>query len=316
MTLIKSLSLFIIIFFINNFLIKNIIPYLGKIFLDIPNSRSSHNSEKLKGGGIFFVSTSLIVCIIEVYLNGINELSIAIFVCSLMAIIGLLDDLIDVSAYKRYLFQILISATIIFINQSYVSLSLPLTLLLIIFGTAIINITNFMDGIDGLVAGCFIVLLIFKLINSFNYQIIALISSILVFLKWNWYPSKLFMGDCGSNFIGSFIFYLFLSTKSKLIDPEILLIMLPLLLDSSTCILRRLLNKENIFKAHKKHLYQRLHQNGISHSNISTIYISFCLLNLFSVVLSYQNLFIFMILLQISVGYYLDKYFAVRFNKA
>ena len=50
-------------------------------------------------------------------------------------------------------------------------------------------------------------------------------------------------------------------------------------MDTSSCLIRRLLNKENIFKAHSKHLYQRLYKGGLSHSKVSLIYIGSTLVN-------------------------------------
>ena len=138
---------------------------------------------------------------------------------------------------------------------------------------------NFIDGLDGILIGCSIPILIFSQINFPNIQIITAIASMIAFLKWNWDPSKIFMGDCGSNYLGGLIFFCILNKGEYLIDFKTIFIILPILLDCSWCIIRRFLNKENIFIAHKKHLYQRLNQNGMSHSNVSLIYIILCLSN-------------------------------------
>ncbi len=308
--------IFLVTILITNFLIKNITPFMGGIFLDIPNSRSSHKEKKLKSGGLFFVLIALFSSLMEVILNGLNELSIAILLCSIMALVGLIDDLISLKSTKRYVFQLLISTLLVLNTNSFVDYSLLEIIFLIIFGTAIINFTNFMDGIDGLISGCFLVLLIFYFCTNFNYQILIILSSIFAFLKWNWQPAKIFMGDCGSNFIGSFIFYILLIEKSNIIDFDMFFIFLPLFLDSFLCVLRRLINKENIFQAHNKHLYQRLYQSGLSHSKVSLIYIIICTLNGFSLYLNSNEVILLLILLQIILGFYLDKYIAVKFIKS
>ena len=194
-------------------------------------------------------------------------------------------------------------------DQNYIVL-----IALIFLGTVIINFINFIDGIDGLLIGCSIPILIFSQISFLNIQIITAIASIFAFLKWNWDPSKIFMGDCGSNYLGGLIFFLMLNKGEYLVNFKIIFITLPILLDCSWCILRRFLNNENIFIAHKKHLYQRLHQAGISHSNVSLIYIMLCLANFIISFQSNLNFFIVISIIEILFFFYLDKYFAKEFN--
>ena len=71
-------------------------------------------------------------------------------------------------------------------------------LLLLIIGTSIINFMNFMDGIDGLVCGCMIV--IFSFMNIEIHYLLPIIGTLIGFLFFNWEPSKVFMGDTGSLF--------------------------------------------------------------------------------------------------------------------
>ena len=135
----------------------------------------------------------------------------------------------------------------------------------------------------------------------------------LVFLKWNWDPSKIFMGDCGSYYLGGLIFFCILSKDEYFIDFKSMFIILPILLDCSWCILRRFINKENIFIAHNKHLYQRLNQQGISHKNVSLIYIILCLVNLLISLQNNLNIFILMSFIEFLIFIYLDKSFAKKF---
>ena len=307
---------FILIFLLTNLLIKYSIPLMGNIFKEIPNKRSSHKETKLKGGGIFFILMVLISNIIFIIFQGQSEISQIIIFCTLLSLIGLADDLISLSSKIRYsihlIFSFLIVNTVhpfLITDQNYIVL-----LALIFFGTVIINFINFIDGIDGLLIGCSIPILIFSQINLFNFQILTAIASMLAFLKWNWDPSKIFMGDCGSNYLGGLIFYLMLSKGEYLIDFKTIFITYPILLDCSLSIIRRFINKENIFNAHNKHIYQRLHQAGITHGNISIIYIILCLANFLITFQNNLNIFIFIALFEFLFLIYLDKNFAKRFN--
>ena len=306
---------FFLIVFFTNFLIKYSIPLMGNIFKEIPNERSSHKKTKLKSGGIFFILMVLISNLIFVFFKGSSEISQIIFICSLLSLIGLADDLFFLSSKIRYLIQIIFSFFIVntvhpflLLDQNYITL-----IALIFLGTVIINFINFIDGLDGILIGCSIPILIFTQINFPNIQIITAIASMIAFLKWNWDPSKIFMGDCGSNYLGSLIFFCILNKGEYLIDFKTIFIILPILLDCSWCIIRRFLNKENIFIAHKKHLYQRLNQNGISHSNVSLIYIILCLANLLISFQNNLNIFIFLSVLEILFLIYLDKTYAKKF---
>ena len=306
---------FIFICFFTNFLIKYSIPLMGKIFKEIPNERSSHKKTKLKSGGIFFILIILISNIIFITFKGSSEISQIIFICSLLSLIGLADDLFYLSSKIRYFLHIIFSFLIVntvhpflVFDQNYIVL-----IALIFLGTLIINFINFIDGIDGLLIGCSIPILIFNQINSFNIQIITAIAGMLAFLKWNWTPSKIFMGDCGSNYLGGLIFFCILSKGEYLIDFKIIFITLPILLDCSMCIVKRFLNKENIFIAHKKHLYQRLHQGGMSHGNVSFIYIILCLANFLICFQNNLNIFICLVFLELLFFIYLDKSFAKKF---
>ena len=122
------------------------------------------------------------------------------------------------------------------------------------------------------------------------------------------------MGDCGSNFLGALIFYLILSNDQNLIDFKTVFIILPIFVDCIWCIFRRFLNKENIFIAHKKHLYQRLHQSNISHANVALIYILICFTNFIFSFQSNLYLFISISIIEILFLIYLDKFIAKKFN--
>ena len=314
------MNIFLIFSFISsicltNFAILKLTPWMKGAFLDIPNSRSSHIKTKPKSGGLFFIFFILLTNLFVNFIYGLNTLSVAIYLATLISIIGLIDDLILLPANIRYVFQYIFSTLLVFISSEFFFTfsNFKIILFLSFTGTAIINLFNFMDGIDGLLIGCSIVVIVFSLLNTFDFQILILLGSLIAFTKWNWEPSKIFMGDCGSYFLGSLTFFLILRDENSYLDYKILCIIAPLIMDTSSCLIRRLLNKENIFKAHSKHLYQRLYKGGLSHSKVSLIYIGSTLVNATLIHFAQTNILICFLFLELICGIYLDKFKAEKF---
>ena len=293
--------------------IKILIPFFEKKLNAKPSLRGMHTITKPTGGGICFALVISILSFIRGFYLPIISLP--------LSFISLLDDKYNLNKLARFFFQI---CFIVFVynylslkNNLFVNISNPYMNLLIIFtcifiGTAIINFINFMDGIDGLVSGCLLTIFLIVTIKG-NHNFWISIGSIMGFIIFNWYPSKLFMGDAGSIFLGSIVVSVGLSQDNLLELSKFILLFSPLFLDSSICILRRLKNKQNIFKAHKLHLYQRLVSNGFKHSTISLIYIgatlftglTYLFLNLYFQLLS--------VLFIVILGIYIDKRYAVKF---
>ena len=288
-----------------------LIPFLSKKFLVYPNERSSHMKPIPSGGGISFV---LVSCFVSSFL-GITFPLLALP----LSIVGFLDDLFGISAIIRYFFQ-LFTVILILLNSSllskyFVSLNqfeyIAFFIFLIIFGTAIINFINFMDGLDGfLVSNIFI---IFTASNILFNQSLYLISGPLVgFAILNWQPAKVFMGDVGSTFLGAMYFYILVNTQSINNSFLILSMGFPLISDAFICILRRFSAGQNIFKAHKLHLYQRLYQAGLSHKKVSCIYAILTLIIAILISIDFQYLPL-VLCSYLIIGFYLDRKIAIKF---
>ena len=130
------------------------------------------------------------------------------------------------------------------------SVLLLVVFLLIITVTAVINFTNFMDGLDGLVAGCLTVAIsAVALTLAAPWATWALVGSLFGFLLWNWSPSKVFMGDVGSTFLGAVFSGLVLHATSWTDSLCFLLIATPFLADACLCVLRRLLSGQRVSQA-------------------------------------------------------------------
>ena len=308
MLIAKELILYI---FTSIFLFKIFNKYISKLIVDKPVYRSSHFGNIPTSAGIIF----LLIHVIYVLLN--RKYSLLILVP--IGILGFLDDLFNLKQAYRLFFQTINIFFISFLLLNFnifadFQLSKGIILLIFLFlGLIFINCINFMDGMDGLVASnIFLISLNNSLTN--NFDLIAIPSVLFVFLFYNWSPAKLFMGDSGSTFLGLLLFYIAFSKNAINTSLIVLLTAAPLLMDSLICILRRILNNENIFSPHKKHLYQRLHQNGMKHQKVSFIYA--CSTSILLIFSHTNNLIIMtgLTLIIFIFGIYLEKYYAKPFK--
>ncbi len=273
------LGYFLLGSFSSLFILKNGIKFFEKFFLDNPNKRSLHIKPVPSAGGIsFIVPLILYDFIFSFFKNFEGSFSLSLL-CIPLIFISLLDDLIKVSPKYRYLFQLLTSFLVLRFSNINLFLLSPIfnifiLFFLIIFITAVINFTNFMDGSDGLVAGCMFVL--FLIINyklNSNISIIILLGSLVTFIYWNWNPAKIFMGDIGSTFLGVYLAANILQFNDVKEIIGLLLIASPFFGDALITLFRRFITRQNIFKAHRQHLYQRLYLGKLSKNQVAIIYI-------------------------------------------
>lgn len=297
--------------FLTYFLTYLILPFLKKFFLIEPNKRSSHFIAKPTAGGIVFVFL--------ISLTGYLNNHLIPMICLPLSIVGLIDDKYDLNPNLRLTAQII---TIIFlINESPLNNLLLnsydfIIYLIILFGlfffsVALINFINFVDGLDGLLAGCMVLILsassIYLNLNFWTY-----VSCLVGFLILNWYPSKLFMGDVGSTFLGSLFLGIILINTENFEDAfKILLLASPLLGDALISVIRRLLSGKSIVIPHKSFYFQRLNQGKLSHQQVSIIYISATLL--ICLCLLFGNLYwmISSIILEFIILLFLEKKYAI-----
>lgn len=300
----------IIFYFLFSFFILFFsIDQLKRHFADIPNKRSSHKLIKPKSGGFIFVLNSLLVFL--------KSLDILFLISIPLSVVGLIDDKFNLPRNIRFISQIITIFLILLFSYDLSVFSMQYKFLLfpilIIFGTSIINFVNFMDGIDGIVAGCFFVIFISgSILVSASY--IPICISLFVFILFNWHPSRIFMGDVGSTFLGAMLFTLLMQSKSLNNFFGIIFISAPLMMDALVCLIRRYFSGKNIFLPHRDHLYQRLCDNNIKQSHIASIYI----LTTFTIAISYLFFDIIYALIIVFfipfIGIYLDKKLALDYH--
>lgn len=242
--------------------------------IDKPNERSSHSYVTIRGGGIVFPAAILIWFL----LFGFNYPWI-IFATMLIAGISFMDDIMTLDSKVRILVHS-IAVTILFWQLGILGLPWYIVISTYIFTIGWINAFNFMDGINGITAIYGLVaLLSFTWLNrtiEFIPQplISILIFSILIFSITNIrQKAKTFAGDVGSVTLAFILSWLMISLIIKTGRLEYILIFVVYGIDTVVTILSRLLRNENIFIAHRTHLYQYMsNELNWPHVLVSAIY--------------------------------------------
>ena len=261
--------------------------------MDIPNERSSHITPTPRGGGIAFVSTSLIGFLILLLNDALNRTELLSLCCAgvIVAIAGHLDDRQKISGATVRLVLHAISATILIVGvripaqislfDRTVNTGIVGSILGVIYLVWLLNLFNFMDGTDGIAASeaIFIALagafLNYHVLSHANHSdaAIVLAASTFGFLLYNWSPAKIFMGDVGSGYLGIVVGGLSLMAAKQ--QHELLWVWIILLAvfvsDATITLIRRLARKQKPHVAHRSHAYQHLAIQFNSHAKVSLI---------------------------------------------
>ena len=301
------------------------LPALQRRLLDQPNARSAHSQPTPRGGGVAFVLVASAASVIgwfgsalpsEPGFPGSQLAMVALPLLALpLSVVGFLDDRHNLSAGLRYGVQLVSALLVILVSPLPLSwLGLPLLLIAV---TAVINFTNFMDGLDGLVAGCLAVAIgALSVALAAPWPVWALVGSLLGFLLWNWSPAKVFMGDVGSTFLGAVFAGLVLQAPTWPEALGLLLVATPLLGDAFLCVPRRLLAGHRVFQAHRLHLFQRLHQAGWPHARVSSLYIAGTAVLAAALLAGGWPWVVGLAVVELFVGFLLDRHAAVPFAVA
>ena len=307
--------------------LRALIPQLRRRLLDEPNARSSHRKPTPCGGGIVFVAvTSASAAMALLSAQGTPAAALPLFAAPL-AVVGLLDDRRNLPATWRYGVQPLTAAVVLGLSPLVQSVGLPVAsgswlllpalCLLLIAVTAVINFTNFMDGLDGLVAGCMAVTIAALATDLIApWSLWALVGCCLVSSSGTGAPQKVFMGDVGSTFLGVVFAGLVLQASSWTQAFGYLLVATPLLGDACLCVPRRWLAGQRVFQAHRLHLFQRLHQAGWSHARVALTYIAASVLLAVAMLAGGLPWVLSLAVPELLFGFWLDQRVAVPFAVA
>ncbi len=250
--------------------------------MDNPNQRSTHKHSIPRGGGIAIV-VSILAGACLWYFLGAASLPGTYYWLGLVVIaaVSFLDDRLRLPVYVRIAVQLILAYLVAMetgglekfplpdpISFDLKSFNVPLSILWIV---GVINIYNFLDGIDGyagmqaVLAG--VGLMVFDYQGPGFYMGMLLFCACIGFLRYNWYPAKIFMGDVGSTSIGFILattpFYFSQGTAYQGVFVMIILLWY-FLSDGALTILKRVLRGEKVWKAHRSHLYQILVDGGMA----------------------------------------------------
>ena len=283
-------SYVLIIFILSYFLTGLIRSYsLKHDVMDLPNERSLHHTPIPRGGGLSITLATIGSILILILINWLPlKLGIIILLgCTLVSVVGWLDDHHDMPIFWRVLFYMVAALIVVIplggmefieIGESRYFLGGIGSIFAVLGIFWLTNLYNFMDGADGFASSEAITTGIFAgflfLIN--NQNALAVICFVIAascsgFLIWNWAPAKIFMGDVSSCFIGyMFGILAFIGGKTGEVNIYIWMILLAVFIwDATLTLFKRFAKREKWYSAHKSHSYQRLVQLGYSHSKLA-----------------------------------------------
>lgn len=249
-----------------------------------PGERQSHSEPTPTGAGAGLVLAVVIVTMLTGHYSALDEgWRYVVLPCLvLLSAIGWLDDRYPVSALLRLLVQFAVSFTLLaWINHQLADLSWwawPVGAFGIVW---VMNAYNFMDGSHGMAGfqGVFCGLILFWLFLDAGATGLALPALVLAgaclgFLPLNFPAAKIFMGDSGSVPLGFAIAALIgLGISLDALSlPAGALVLSVFLVDSSLTLLKRVFRGERWYTAHNQHVYQRLIDQGWSHSRVLLFY--------------------------------------------
>lgn len=271
--------------------------------LDMPNVRSSHAQPvpRLGGIGILAALALSLAALGLMRMLGWVEYSVLtrdiariLFAGTGMAATGLYDDFHGMRPATKFLMQFVLAGIVVALGMRIESVAVlnwgPSSLGLLAFPVTVLwltgfaNIFNFMDGINGLAAVTAATYSGFFFLFAWRQGTVELAAAALIvtgsslgFLPHNLPKATTFMGDTGSLLLGMVLALLVVRLAQTSANPAsligLLLVCSVYLWDSGFTLLRRVRRGENIFQAHRSHLYQRLFQLGLSHASITGLYL-------------------------------------------
>jgi UDP-N-acetylmuramyl pentapeptide phosphotransferase/UDP-N-acetylglucosamine-1-phosphate transferase len=290
---------------ISSYLLIHLIRYYAhkRQIIDHPNERSSHSAPTPRGGGLAIVIVVLVAGCVAAFQSNLIHSLIYLVCGAVITYLGWRDDVHSLSPRVRFAVQGLVALASVLGMGYFKSVTIPLFgqlqlgavgfIITILWIVGLTNAYNFMDGIDGIAGGVALsaalgwMFLATRANQDFVFWVaLAIAAGSLGFLFHNWSPAKIFMGDAGSTFLGYTFAVLPLLSADEGGDALMLgtLLMWTFIMDAGVTFIRRALKRENVFAAHRTHLYQRLVIGGYKHVQVSALYI---LLTLLAAALAY-----------------------------
>lgn len=290
------------------FVAIQVLPFLG--YIDIPRGRHQHAKPVPRGGGVaiwiaFFITVALQSVMFKgsspgFYNDTVHFLHNFFLPAGIIFVVGVLDDRYELRSIVKLIAQIVVGV-LIYRNGGGITdilgyeLSMPLSLGLTVFWCVmIINAFNLIDGVDGIAAGLAVIssflLAIWTLLSGGSSAMVLILlifcASCLGFLRFNFSPARIFMGDTGSMFLGLFFAYISMQYSTKSVTITSLLIPLAAIgvpmFDVFLAVWRRFFRKyiykisgSKVMEGDHDHLHHRiLKETGTARK---TAYVIYCL---------------------------------------
>ncbi len=289
--------------------------------LDKPSPRKIHLEPKGRLGGLAIYAAFLIGIFIPLEMSWPLKTAISIdgtiigFLLSsaMITILGIADDKYDLSPKFKFLVQIIAASILVIFGLKIEMVSglqvgtrfdlgllkIPAT---IIWVVAITNMINFIDGLDGLAAGitaiASITLIVINILDKLSpnscVMLAATAGACIGFLRYNSYPARIFMGDCGATFLGftlgvTSVMGAFKSATLSIVLVPFLVLLIPIL-DMVYAIIRRISKEMPPHIADKEHLHHQFLELGLSHKQaVFILYLIAISLSFFSIGMSKVN---------------------------
>jgi Fuc2NAc and GlcNAc transferase len=284
------MMLMVIIFFLGIILLRYYEPYaIKKDILAVPSSRTLHGNKTPRGGGIVF-SLLFVFGIAILFVFGITsfEVLMVLGVGGFVAtIFGFADDIVDISEGYKMTVQILLAMWVIYWFDANILIewvpswfSLFITAFLLVW---MINLYNFMDGIDGMaISGALFISIVASILSlvggglELSIIFFLLAVSSVGFIIYNWPPARIFMGDAGSIFLGYCFGALVLksSTNGDISFWIWVIILSYFVVDTTVTLLLRIVIVRR-YLPHRSHAYQNLARIWNSHAKVTGLVMAY-----------------------------------------
>ncbi|MBC8526680.1 MAG: undecaprenyl/decaprenyl-phosphate alpha-N-acetylglucosaminyl 1-phosphate transferase [Candidatus Cloacimonetes bacterium] len=266
--------------------------------IDYPRKRSIHKIATPKSGGISLLIglflTQFILLVLKKHPS--SHLFWGLIIGGILIfILGILDDYFDIHAWIKVIIEIIIVLIIISFgfkinlitnpfgdSISVGVFSIPIT---VIWFLLVMNAINLIDGLDGLAIGIVAIILLILGFASIvcsktfvAYFAFSISGSCLAFLKYNFYPAKIFLGDAGSLYLGFNIAALSVAGNTQFKGTTAMTMLIPIivlslpLIDTFLAIFRRLKTPNSLFQADKNHLHHKMLELGLSYKTVVLIW--------------------------------------------
>jgi UDP-GlcNAc:undecaprenyl-phosphate/decaprenyl-phosphate GlcNAc-1-phosphate transferase len=326
-----------------------VLPKLARIakvigLLDKPSEkRKVHKMPRPLVGGIGITISATFAAMVFVPIGGLRGYFLGMAV---LLLVGFLDDCNEVGHRQKFMAQIVATSLLIYFSKVSLTsfgdlfgigeLVVPsfdwlIWIVTIFCVVGVVNAINLVDGLDGLAGGIsFIAFTAFaihaSLVQNQSLMLLnlALAGAVLGFLRYNWYPSTMFMGDAGSLSLGFSLAFMALALtqgEGAKVSPVCPLLVLAVpITDTLTVMAKRLLRGESPFKADRYHLHHIFMRFGMGREmavkTIIGITIVMCVISFLGPLYEVGDWYLFLVFLFYFTGYVVSSFFIIHAMRA